>query len=244
MPLVVSPKDPHISLSFFQAWANAHQIELKSLLSEYGVLLLRDFPVETPEEFAAVVKAVVGSELRSYKGGEGSRKKITEGVYTSTEAPPQFKIPLHNELTCTNDPNSYICFYCEIAPEPGSGQTILGRTDQVSAEILQNHPDLWNFFNGHNIKYISRHPPEGSFFSKVNKTHKTWPQAFETTDKQEVGGKEFARKGGLNSAGWENGLRSSDLLRRLESPMNTLITPIGIIRFICIILIQEFMAVG
>jgi alpha-ketoglutarate-dependent taurine dioxygenase len=185
MPLVISPKSSDISLSSFRAWAELHQIEFKSYLGAEGALLLRNFPVENPEEFASVIQSVLGVELLDYRGGEGSRKKVAEGVYTSTEAPPQFNIPLHHEFSCTNNPASYICFYCDIPPEPGSGQTILGLTEQVTQELLKR-PEIWNFFNGQNIKYISRHPPEGSFFSKVNITHKTWPQVFETHDREEV----------------------------------------------------------
>lgn len=47
-------------------------------------------------------------------------------------------------------------------------------------------PHLWNLFDGKIINYISRHPPEGNYFTRVNPTHKTWQQAFETTDRNEV----------------------------------------------------------
>jgi hypothetical protein len=185
MPLVISPRDPNITLSSFQEWALGHQEELKSFLTTEGALLLRDFPVEKAEDFGSVIKSIIGSNLLDYRGGEGSRTKVAEGVYTSTEAPPQFHIPLHNELSCTNHPATYICFYCDIAPEPGTGQTLIGLTESITQEML-NHPYIWNFFNGHKIRYISRHPPEGSFFNKINVTHKTWPQVFETKDKSEV----------------------------------------------------------
>lgn len=184
IPLVISPKG-NASLTSFQAWAEAHQSELKATISDSGALLLRNFPLESAQDFASAVRAVIGRQLIDYRGGEGSRKKVADGVYTSTEAPPQFHIPLHNELSCTNNPPEYICFYCDIAPESGSGQTILGITESITQEILKR-PDIWNFFNGHSIRYISRHPPEGSLYSKVNKTHKTWPQVFETQDKNEV----------------------------------------------------------
>lgn len=120
MPLVISPKDQNVSLLSFQAWAQSHQEEFRSFLAAHGSLLLRDFPVEKAEDFASIVKSVLGRDLLDYRGGEGSRKKVADGVYTSTEAPPQFKIPLHNELSCTNRPAAYICFYCDIAPQPGT----------------------------------------------------------------------------------------------------------------------------
>lgn len=184
LPFVISPRDPHVTLAHFHAWVESHQPELQFILSLHGAILLRGFPVDSPEEFASMVKAVLGRELIDYKG-EGSRQRITQGVYTSTEAPPEFKIPLHNELTCTINPIDYICFYCDVAPKIGTGQTLLGKTEVVTREMMKR-PHIWNLFNKKNIKYISRHPPEGSIFTKINCTHRSWPQAFETTDKKEV----------------------------------------------------------
>jgi len=185
LPLVISPKDPNVSLPLFQEWIDGHRAQLLSLLSSHGGLLLRGFPVAKAEDFAAVVQTVLNKELLDYKGGEGSRRRVAKGVYTSTEAPPQFKIPLHNELSCTDNPPGHICFYCDIAPAPGSGQTILASTAKITRDI-QALPDLWNLFHGKTIHYISRHPPEGSYFNKVNPTHKTWPNVFETKDKAEA----------------------------------------------------------
>lgn len=184
LPFVLSPKNTQMTLADFKVWAEAHQEELRSFIAMQGAILLRGLPLKKEEDFATVVKAVVGRKLIDYKG-EGSRKRIAEGVYTSTEAPPQFKIPLHNELSCTLNPVDYICFYCDLAPEVGTGQTILARTQDVTTAMMKR-AHVWDLFNGKTIKYISRHPPEGSFFNRVNPTHKTWPQAFETTDRDEV----------------------------------------------------------
>ncbi len=183
-PFVLSPKSQDITLENFKIWAEIHQQELKSYIDSAGGILLRDFPINSADDFGAIVRTITGRELIDYKG-EGSRKRITQGVYTSTEAPPEFKIPLHNELSCTLNPVDYICFYCEIAPDPGSGETILAKTEDVTREIMKK-PHIWNMFYGKTLNYITHHPSEGNFFSRVNPTHKTWPQAFETTDKDEV----------------------------------------------------------
>lgn len=186
LPLVLSPNEPNISFSSFRDWIQQNQTTLKNLIAEHGALLLRGFPVKEAEEFRSVITTALGQEPMNYRGGEGSRHLVTDGIYTSTEAPPGFQIPLHNELSCTNHPPTYISFYCLIAPKPGSGQTILGSTERVSKELLLKYPDVWTLFYGQNLNYISRHPPEGSFFTKVNRTHKPWQKAFETTDPLEV----------------------------------------------------------
>jgi alpha-ketoglutarate-dependent taurine dioxygenase len=182
LPAIVTPTDSELAL---HAWMKNNKKKLKALVKEHGGILLRGFPVNSPEDFAYVVKAVLGKEPITYRSGEGSRTKIAEGVYTSTEAPPQYQIPLHNELTCTDNPVSYICFYCETAPAPGSGQTNLGYTERAS-DAIKSDSELWDLFNGKTLKYISRHPPEGNYFTWVNNTHRTWQDTFETNDKSEV----------------------------------------------------------
>lgn len=184
LPLVLFPKDIETPLENFTNWAEMHQDEMRSLMASQGGILLRGFPINRPEDFAAVVRSIIGRQLVDYKG-EGSRHQIIPGVYTSTEAPLKYKIPLHNELSCTPNPVEYICFYCEIAPESRTGQTILAKTESITSEINQR-PHIWNLFKGRNIKYICRHPPEGNFFTRINPTHRTWQQAFETSDKNEV----------------------------------------------------------
>lgn len=66
MPFVITPKEPISSLSSFQKWAKIHSKELKTLIAAHGAVLLRDFPIEQAEEFAGVVKNVLGSELMDY----------------------------------------------------------------------------------------------------------------------------------------------------------------------------------
>lgn len=51
---------------------------------------------------------------------------------------------------------------------------------------MQAHPKIWNLYEGKNLRYISKHPPEGSIFTKINPTHKSWPDACGTHDKDEV----------------------------------------------------------
>lgn len=179
-PLILAPKNEKDIVLI-----NKHQEELQKLVSHHGSILFRNFGVSSADEFSAVVSACLHQDAMNYIG-EGSRTKITSKVYTSTEAPEWSHIPLHNELSCTTHPPQYICFYCDVAPTPGSGQTLLGTTEEITQAFLQR-PCIWNLFFGRNLKYISRHPTDGNFFSRVNQTHKSWQQSFETTDPADVG---------------------------------------------------------
>ena len=145
---------------------------------------MRNCGVKSPEEFRSVITMILGSKPIDYRG-EGSRHQVIEGVYTSTEAPSEYKIPLHHELSCTKNPPRYISFYCEVEPLAETGQTILAKTESVNSAIA-SIPTLWEAFDGKTLRYISRHPCAGSLFCKINPTHKPWQEMFETNDPLEV----------------------------------------------------------
>lgn len=184
-PLIISLIDPNSSAAEIESWIAAHQIELKGIIESDGALLLRNFPIETASQFASLVESVLGEPLVNDLRGEASRTKYENGVYNSIIAPADYNIPLHHTLSCTNNPARFVCFFCETPPQLGTGQTILAKTSSVNREI-QQYPEIWNFFNGQKIKYIFRHPPKGHFFTKVNHTHQSWNEIFQTDDKEEV----------------------------------------------------------
>jgi len=51
-PLVISPMNADITLDSFKNWVELHRGGLKSLLSNHGAVLLRDFPVKNAQDFA------------------------------------------------------------------------------------------------------------------------------------------------------------------------------------------------
>jgi alpha-ketoglutarate-dependent taurine dioxygenase len=185
LPLTISLSEENQLLTDSLSWIETHRNDIKEQLTCHGAVLFRGLAVKSPADFAGVVEAALGKKPLDYRGGEGSRDKVEEGVYTSTKAPSNFTIPLHHELSCTRNPPANICFYCDVEPAEGTGQTTLGSTHRIT-EAIKNDPVLWYQFKGKKIKYISRHPPQGSMFNRINKTHKTWQEVFETNDKQEV----------------------------------------------------------
>lgn len=182
-PLAIIPKGDYFSRNptAFLPWLERHREELQKLLKTHKALIFKGFPIANGEEFSAAITAVLGKTPVEYHG-EGSRDRVGKNVYTSTKAPLSYKIRLHNELTCTQDPAEFICFYCESPPTPGTGHTILGKTIDVSTEIAAEFA-LWELFKGRNIRYISRHPSTGHWLTRVNPTHRTWQQVCNTDDK-------------------------------------------------------------
>jgi alpha-ketoglutarate-dependent taurine dioxygenase len=118
----------------------------------------------------------------NYIGGDSPRNKIIDGVYTSTEAPPSIKLPLHNELSYVKNYPRHICFYCEIAPV-ANGETIIADSRKIFHAIDK---EIKNHFIEKELLYVSCYPYKSPLMNFINKSHKSWINVFETDDKSEV----------------------------------------------------------
>lgn len=194
LPIMISPKNPNITFSEFCDLTHKHQKDIQALVTRYGAVLFRGFPVKDASGFAMVLEKAVGKAPTEYLAGDGPRTKVATGVYSTPEAPESFHMPLHHELSCTTRPPAFISFYCEQPPLAGTGQTILASSARVTEAIRKEQPDVWKMFHDKTVQYVSRHPPTGNWFTKVNKTHQTWQDTFDTTDKQKAEATCQARK--------------------------------------------------
>ena len=107
-----------------------NQTKISHLLLKNGALLFRGFPVDSASRFSEVIKTLQYGQFVDYIGGDSPRDKVCEGIYTSTEAPPNFHIPLHQELSFVKYFPKHIYFFCEIAPK-AVGETIIADARRV-----------------------------------------------------------------------------------------------------------------
>lgn len=185
LPLVVEPAKKNISSSEFLSLLNANKEHFKKLILKHGGLLFRNFPVGNENDFADFIKTLDVGKFVDYIGGDSPRNKIKEGVYTSTEAPPSIKIPLHNELSFVKKYPKHIFFYCHIAPQE-NGETIIADARQVYKAIDEK---VKKRFTENGLKYVSCYYFKSAlmnFMNKLQKSHKSWIDVFETHDKNEV----------------------------------------------------------
>jgi alpha-ketoglutarate-dependent taurine dioxygenase len=185
LPLVIEPEDKTIQLSQLLDILQRDHAFFKQSLLKHGGLLFRNFPIQNEDDFAAVIQSLNTGKCMDYIGGDSPRTKIKEGIYTSTEAPPSMKIPLHNELSYIKTYPSHIYFYCAIAPE-ARGETIIADSRKVYQSIDE---EVKKRFIEKKLKYISRYFYKSPLMRLINKFqtgHKTWIDVFETDDKQEV----------------------------------------------------------
>lgn len=185
LPLVIqSSKKGGPKADFFNLLSSQKAL-LKQKLSKYGGILFRGFPLQNADDFAAAVRHLGFGHFVDYIGGDSPRNKLNEGVYTSTEAPPSIKIPLHNELSFVKYYPKNIYFFCETPPQ-AKGETIIADARKVLEAI---DPAVKQRFVNKGLRYISCYYHKSlvmDWLNKIQPSHKTWIQVFETDSKEEV----------------------------------------------------------
>ena len=153
-----------------------HRQLIGELLLMHGAVLFRGFPVESAAGFEGAVATFSGKAPLDYVGGVSPRRHLEAArVYTSTEYPSEWTIPLHNELSYSSRFPDHVYFCCFLEPAAGGGTTlgdsrrILGRIGDAAA----------NLFRDKQIRYVRSLAGEpGSGYS--------WQDAFETEDRKTV----------------------------------------------------------
>lgn len=184
-PTVVRPRNPQLNFNDSTQILLQNQKHLEQLLLKQGALLFRGFPVESASHFAEFIESLKLGNFVNYIGGDSPRDKVEKKVYTSTEAPPSLHIPLHQELSFMKKFPRHIYFYCEIEPEIG-GETIIADArrvyDAVNADVKQR-------FHEKGLTYTSHYYYQSKIMDWVNRlqrSHKSWLEVFETNNKQDV----------------------------------------------------------
>lgn len=184
LPLVIQPTHPHTKTEFFQLLSSQKE-HFKQKLLKYGGILFRGFPIQNADDFAHAIRQLGLGQFVDYIGGDSPRNKINEGVYTSTEAPPSIKIPLHNELSFVKYYPKNIYFFCEIPPHE-KGETIIADARKVFETM---DPAVKERFIHKRLRYVSCYYHKSAIMDGLNKiqpSHKKWSQVFETDSKSEV----------------------------------------------------------
>jgi alpha-ketoglutarate-dependent taurine dioxygenase len=185
LPLVFTSKNPAITQRQFFDLLAQHKEQVKRAIEQYGGVLFRGFPLADEHDFAAAIGELEMGAFADYIGGDSPRNKLTGGVYTSTEAPPSIKIPLHNELSFVKKFPRYIHFFCQIA-SPEGGETILGDARKIYHAI---DPEIRREMNDKGITYSSCYYGDSQLMELLNRlqrSHKSWKQVFETACPREV----------------------------------------------------------
>jgi alpha-ketoglutarate-dependent taurine dioxygenase len=157
---------------------------IESKLLERGAVLFRGFGIDQQEVFQQTVRSSLFGRMLDYVDGNSPRTKVTSGVYTSTEYPPEFFISMHNELSYSERWPARLFFCCVVAPEEG-GETPLADSRTILSGMS---PELANEFTQKGVKYI-RNLHGGRGYGP------SWQKTFETEDRTAV--EEYCKDSGM-----------------------------------------------
>lgn len=163
------------------AWAKEQSSKIEQQLLDNGAIVLRGFPLRSPEDFDVFVKAFGGEPLE-YVGGAAPRTVVTGNVFTANEAPPDKLIPFHHEMAQVPTFPSRLFFYCDVAPSSG-GQTPLALSHLVYKRMRELHPQFVDRLETEGVRY-TRVLPDGDDPSSA--IGRGWQSTFLTEDQAEA----------------------------------------------------------
>jgi hypothetical protein len=133
-PIVVwSPAAGHsFDLTELTQYLSETKERLSSQLDEHGGVMLRGFNcIHSSDDYQKILD-VIAPDLMEYVGGTTPRKVVNGRIMTATEIPGEYSIPLHQEMSYTNNSPDRIAFFCEI-PAAEGGETRLDRLPSLPA---------------------------------------------------------------------------------------------------------------
>lgn len=123
-------------------WVSDNRTQLLEESTTHGAVLLRGFPLQSAEDFDAVVGAL-DVESFAYRESLSNAVRVnrTERVFSANEAPPDVQILFHHEMAQTPVYPGRIFFFCEVAPASG-GATPVCRSDVLYERLRQQCPSF------------------------------------------------------------------------------------------------------
>jgi Taurine catabolism dioxygenase TauD, TfdA family len=165
-------------VSSIAEWMLGYRDEIVATLHADGALVLRGFPqIREPQDYEQVISAAF-PHLRDYVGGSSPRTKLHGRIMTATETPPDWSIPLHQEMAYTTNGPHRIAFLCLVPAPRGGGLSLLGDMSAALEAIL---PDVRDEFERRGLRLRRVLPSLESAGSKAG-IKKNWQEVFDTED--------------------------------------------------------------
>jgi len=150
----------------------SRDVDLRMALARHGALLLRGLNLRTTGDFETVARTI-SPRLIEYGERSSPRTRISRGIYTSTDHPPDQPIVLHNEQSYTLNWPMKIWFYCA-QPAATGGRTPLADSRKILKRL---RPEIVERFEQKQIMYVRNYNPGVGL---------SWREAFQTDDRAEV----------------------------------------------------------
>jgi alpha-ketoglutarate-dependent taurine dioxygenase len=172
LPLMVENRESNGKIQdahYLIDWYQSNESLIDEKLLEHGAILFRGFAINTPSRFAKFTRSVCPHLLESMEENV-PRTKLSSGVYTSTEYPPQYRLSMHSEFSYSHHWPAKL-FFCSIKAAAQGGETPLADNRKVIARLDIR---IVEEFDRRRVKYLRNlHGGQGFGLS--------WQQAFQTT---------------------------------------------------------------
>jgi acyl transferase domain-containing protein/alpha-ketoglutarate-dependent taurine dioxygenase len=169
LPLLVEPAVKDLDAV---SWLKANTAKVQGWLDDHGAVLFRGFAVNDSDAFRDFVTAI-SPELLGYNERAAPRIEVSPKIFTSTEYPPEYLVPLHNEMAFSHEWPMKICFCC-IIPARQGGATPIASSSRVY-ELIE--PRVRELFVEKNVMYV-RNFGQGIDLS--------WQETFQTESREVV----------------------------------------------------------
>ncbi|HEX8492915.1 MAG TPA: TauD/TfdA family dioxygenase [Pyrinomonadaceae bacterium] len=151
--------------------------EIDAILYKHGGLLVRGCDqLITAEDFEHAVLQVTPI-LRDYVGGTSPRMAVHGKIMTATYVPPNWSIPLHQEMAYTRTPPDRITFFCE-RPATSGGYSMIG---DMRIALNKINPVIRRKFDRFGLQLRRTLPSRQTLHLKPG-VQKAWPEVFDSDD--------------------------------------------------------------
>jgi len=190
-PITFVPSTERVTLDMLLEWLKEHgqngskkgtDESLENMMMKHGAILLRGFPIKSPQDFAECVKSI-GYENFPYEGGVAVRRSVVGNiVYTANESPGHLKIPFHHEMTYAPNPPHKIFFYCDNPPDT-DGQTPILHSHNLYNKITEHYPEFVEKLEKCGFIWHTRKTPHDRSDSIAGRG---WKSSYSVTTKEEL----------------------------------------------------------
>lgn len=183
LPLFIQPRDESLrsDTDALCRWFGEHRPTLDELLVRHGAVVLRGFALPDTDAFGRIVSHYDQPDF-GYTAGASPRAQLAERVFEATSAPAEAELGMHQEMAYLPRFPSRLAFYCRM-PAVSGGSTHLADMRQVTARI---DPAFFREIERRGVRYIRnfRDPRVSTGHAVLDSFHKTWTDAFSTTDRK------------------------------------------------------------
>lgn len=180
-PLFIEPSDASLRTdpAHVAEWFAANRPAIDRLSTEAGAIVFRNFPITETRHFGAMIDTYDTPQF-GYTAGATPRGTIEGKVFEATQAPPEFRIPLHQEMAYLPTYPTRLAFYCK-TPSTTGGETIVGDMRKfersLSPTFRQQVKERGVLYqrNFRSLDWETGH-------AILDARHRPWMDAFDTTD--------------------------------------------------------------